>query len=232
MVLSIGFILEQNDFFLTGSEDGTVCMYSLDTFTYEKMLTRCTLPIRDIALSPDGQWAAVASEWVPKVPKFVGTVLTMRSELEVKTVNIIDTYRVLYLRDLPKPVKHLSYDPSGTYIAASCTDGIVYIYSLSTEEPDLVRKVDGLIRSLETESIASSRAAWHPDGRAFAAPTATRDIQVLSSGDGERQRAFSGGHIGDITALAWSPNGAMLLTASSDRKMVLWDTKTQKILAR
>ena len=28
------------------------------------MLTRYTLPIRDIALSPDGQWAAVASEYV------------------------------------------------------------------------------------------------------------------------------------------------------------------------
>ncbi len=156
----------------------------------------------------------------------------MRSELEVKIVNITDTYRVLYLRDLPKPVKHLSYDPSGTYIAASCTDGIVYIYSLSSEEPDLIRKVDGLIRNLETESKSSSRAAWHPDGRAFAAPTATRDIQVLSTGDGERQRAFAGGHMGDITALAWSPNGAMLLTASSDRKIVLWDAETQKILAR
>ena len=46
-------------------------MYSLDTFTYEKMLTRCTLPIRDIALSPDGQWAAVASEWVSMVPRIV-----------------------------------------------------------------------------------------------------------------------------------------------------------------
>ena len=168
----------------------------------------------------------------PNGPEKCGKVLTMRSELEVKIVNITDTYRVLYLRDLPKPVKHLSYDPSGTYIAASCTDGIVYIYSLSTEQPDLMRKVDGLIRSLETDSISSSRAAWHPDGRAFAAPTATRDIQVLSSGDGERQRAFAGGHMGDITALAWSPNGAMLLTASSDRKLVLWDTKTQKILAR
>lgn len=159
-------------------------------------------------------------------------VLTMCSELEVKIVNILDTYRVLYLRDLPKPLKHLSYDPSGTYIAASCTDGIVYIYSLSTEEPALIRKVDGLIRSLETESNSSSRVAWHPDGRAFAAPTATKDIQVISSGDGERQRVFAGGHMGDITALAWSPNGAMLLSASSDRKIVLWDTKTQKILAR
>ncbi len=150
----------------------------------------------------------------------------------MKVINIADTLKVLYLRELQKPTKHLSFDPSGSYIAASCTDGIVYVYSLSTEEPELVRKVDGIVRSLEIESESSSRAIWHPDGRAFAAPTATRDIQVVSSGDGERQRAFSGGHMGDVTALAWSPNGAMLITAGSDRKILLWDTKTQKLLSR
>ena len=53
---------QKNDFFLTGSEDGTVCMYSLETYTYEKMLTRFTLPVRDLAISPDGQWAAISSE--------------------------------------------------------------------------------------------------------------------------------------------------------------------------
>ena len=158
--------------------------------------------------------------------------LTGNSELTVKIVNVADTYTVLYLRDLPKPAKHLSFDPSGSYIAASCTDGIVYIYSLSTEEPDLVRKVEGLIKSLDIESESSSRAIWYPDGRAFAAPTATRDIQVISSGDGERQRVFSGGHLGDVTALAWSPNGTLLITAGSDRKIVVWDTKTQKPLSR
>ena len=154
------------------------------------------------------------------------------SELVIKVVNTADSYKVLYLRELPKPTKHLSFDPSGTYIAASCTDGIVYIYSLSTEEPELIRKVDGLIRRLEVESDLSARAVWHPDGRAFAAPTATRDVQVVSSGDGERQRAFSGGHMGDVTALAWSPNGALLITAGKDHKIVLWDTKTQKTLSR
>ena len=54
----------QNDFFVTGSEDGTVCLYSLETYQYDKMLVRCSLPIRDVALSPDGTWAAVASEFV------------------------------------------------------------------------------------------------------------------------------------------------------------------------
>ncbi|MDI1489198.1 MAG: DNA polymerase alpha accessory factor Mcl1 [Ramalina farinacea] len=204
-----------NDFFLTGSDDGTVCMYSLETYTYEKMVTRFTLPIRDIALSPDGQWAAIASD-----------------ELAVKIVNLEDSFKILYLRDLPKPAKHLSYDPSGTFLAASCTDGAVYLYSLSKEEPELKRKIQGVIRSLDIEAETSSKAAWHPDGRAFAAPTATRDIQVISHSDGELQRSFSGGHMGDITALAWSPNGALLLTAGKDRKVLLWDTKSQKIVAR
>ncbi|MCJ1259786.1 hypothetical protein MMC24_007625 [Lignoscripta atroalba] len=208
-------IAASNEFFLTGSEDGTVFKYSLETYLYEEMLVRCSLPIRDIALSPDGNWAAVASD-----------------ELTVKVVDTRDMNKVLYLREQPKPAKHLSFHPSGSYLAVSCTNGIVYIYSLTTEEPVLVRKVDGLIRNLEADAEASSRAIWHPDGRAFAAPTATRDIQVVSRDDGERQRAFSGGHMGDITALAWSPNGALLVTAGSDRKVLLWETKTQKIVAR
>lgn len=95
-----------------------------------------------------------------------------------------------------------------------------------------MRKVDGLIRQLETTDEASSRAIWHPDGRAFAVPTVTREAQVVSLGDGEKQRAFSNGHAGEITALAWSPNGALLLTAGADKKITLWEVKSQKVLAR
>jgi chromosome transmission fidelity protein 4 len=182
--------------------------------TFEKFLVRCALPIRDVALSPDGVWCAVASD-----------------ELTVKIVKTEDTDRVLYLRDQAKPVKHLSFDPSGSYITLSCTDGLVYVYSLLGDEPEFVRSIDGLIRSLDTDQEISSKVAWHPDGRAFAAPTATRDIQVMSKGDWENQRKFSNGHMGNITALAWSPNGAMLITAGKDKKILLWETKTQKVLA-
>ncbi len=208
-------IAATNDFFVTGSEDGRVCVYSLENFRFDMMITRCTLPIRDLAISPDDAWLAVASD-----------------EIEVKIVNISEMTRVLYLREHPKPTKHVSFNPSGSHIAVSCTDGIVYIYSLSTEEPELIRKVDGVIRSLETDVDISSKAVWHPDGRAFAAPTATRDIQVISWEDGERQRAFNGSRLGDVTSLAWSPNGALLLSAGSDGKILLWETKTQKTLAK
>ena len=203
----------QNDFFVTGSEDGTVSKYSLESMSFDKYLVRSTLPIRDVSISPDGRWCAVASD-----------------ELVVKVVRTNDTSSVMYLREQLKPVKHLSFDSSSKYIALSCTDGLVYFYSLTADEPELVHKVDGLIRTVETDDEVSSKVTWHPDGRAFAAPTATKDIQVMSIGDWENQRVFTSGHMGDITALAWSPNGAMLASAGKDRKIILWETKTQKIL--
>jgi chromosome transmission fidelity protein 4 len=101
------------------------------------------------------------------------------SELTVKLVDVNDPSRVRYLRDQVKPVKHLSFHPSGLYIALSASDGALYVYSLSKEEPELLKKVDGLIRALETDSEASSKAVWHPDGRAFAAPTAARGLFFL-----------------------------------------------------
>ncbi len=148
----------------------------------------------------------------------------------MKIVNTHDMTQLRYLRDQPKPVKHLAFDNSGSTLAVSCSDGIVYMYSLSSEEPKLLKRVDGLVKPLETEAEASSKVVWHPDGRAFAAPTATRDLQVISFGDWEKQRVFRDGHSSDISAAAWSPNGALLATTSVDRKLLLWDTKAQKIL--
>lgn len=134
------------------------------------------------------------------------------------------------LRDHPKPVKHLSIDLNGKYLTASCTDGIIYIYSLS--DYSLFRKIDGVIKRLETSDRATSKCVWHPDGRAFACATATRDIQVVSVDDGALQRTFTGGHNGDITSLAWSSNGALLATSSTDDQLVVWQTKTQAIIKK
>ncbi|KIV99051.1 uncharacterized protein PV09_09223 [Verruconis gallopava] len=206
-------VAASNTFFVVGSEDGTVSKYSLETNTLDEVLTRCTLPIRDVALSPDGNWVAVASD-----------------ELSVKVVNTSDMMQVMHLRAQPRAVKHVTFDSSGSLISVSCVDGAVYVYSLSSEEPRLIQKVEGLIKSLETDAEASSKAVWHPDGRAFGAPTGTRDFQVVSREDWEPQRAFKDGHASDITAAAWSPNGAILVTTSMDRKMCMWDTKTQKLL--
>ena len=61
-----------NDFFLVGSEDGSVRKYSLYTNAMEEILVRSTLPVRDMALSPDGRWVAVASEYVIVATRHIG----------------------------------------------------------------------------------------------------------------------------------------------------------------
>lgn len=208
-------VAANDDFFIVGSEDGTVSLYSLGSNTFERFLTRCTLPVRDVALSPDGKLCAVASD-----------------ELTVKVVGTADISRIFHLKEHGKPTKHVSFDPKGSILTLSCTDGVVYVYSMTAEEPELIRKVDGAIGSLDTNEDASSSVAWHPDGRAFAVPTPIRDIQVVSKNDWENQRSFRNGHEGDITAIAWSPNGAMLATAAKDKKVLVWQTKDQTVIGR
>lgn len=208
-------VAANDEFFIVGSEDGTVSLYSLETNTFERFLTRCTLPVRDIALSPDGRLCAVASD-----------------ELTVKVVGTADNSSIFHLKEHGKPTKHVAFDPKGSMLTLSCTDGVVYVYSMTAEEPELIRKVDGAIGSLETNEDASSSVAWHPDGRAFAVPTPIRDIQVVSKNDWENQRSFRNGHEGDITAIAWSPNGAMLATAAKDKKVLIWQTKDQTVIGR
>lgn len=163
---------------------------------------------------------------------FWTTRLTTKSELTVKVVNVDDMTNVKYLREQTKGSKHVSFDPSGRFIAVSCTDGVLYIYSIAADEPELVRKIDGAIRRLEPEDEATTRVVWHPDGTAFATAQASREIAVFSTSDWSPQKPFTSAHSGDITALGWSPNGALLATASTDGKILLWETKTQNILKR
>lgn len=154
------------------------------------------------------------------------------SELTVKVVNVNDMTNVKYLREQTKGSKHVSFDPSGRFVAVSCTDGVLYIYSIVSDEPELVRKIDGAIRRLEPENEATSRVAWHPDGTAFATAQATREVAIFSTSDWSPQKSFTSAHNGDITALDWSPNGALLATAGADGRILLWETSTQNILKR
>lgn len=208
-------VVAAQDFFIVGSEDGTVSLYSMATNMFERFLLRTSLPIRDVSLTSDSIWCAVASD-----------------EMSVKIVNTQDISQVKHLREHNGAARHVSFDPPGRLAVVSGTDGILYVYSLTADKPELIRKIDGIIEAIDGDSILSTKAAWHPDGRAFAVPTPTKDIQVISKNDWEKQRRFPNGHLADITAVAWSPNGAMLASASKDGKVLIWETKTQSVIQR
>ena len=51
--------------FASASEDCTINLFNLAKSDQNvKLLTRCTLPVREVVFSPDGEWLGVASEYI------------------------------------------------------------------------------------------------------------------------------------------------------------------------
>ncbi|KAK9465491.1 WD40-repeat-containing domain protein [Lipomyces arxii] len=201
--------------FATCSEDGTVALFSIDTCEVQHMLARQSLPIHDIAFSGDGLWVAIAGE-----------------DTTVKIVNIVDITRTLTLSGHRQNVKHLSYHPNGALIATSSTDGAIRIYSISSEEPRLIKTIENITVAVDANSQVSTKIAWHPDGRAFATQNKTHDVVTVSREKWSIERAFVSGHKAALNDFAWSPNGAYLATAGADGRINIWDTKTQNIIVK
>ena len=161
-------------------------------------------------------------------------------ETNAKVVNINSTSRVIILRGHAKSVKHITFHPNGNFVTTSSADGGIYVFSISSEEASLIKKLDGIIPAVDVESETSSKVVWHPDGTTFAAPTPSKgisfiipvnvDIQLVSMEGWEKQVVFKNGHTGSITDIEWSPNGAYLATAGADGKVNIWQTKDQTIL--
>ncbi|GHH52305.1 nSTAND1 domain-containing NTPase [Lentzea cavernae] len=68
--------------------------------------------------------------------------------------------------------------------------------------------------------------AWHPDGKLLAAGCTDATVCLLHLSDELEERSQLSGHRGQINAVAWSPNGKNLLTASDDRTARVWDPET------
>lgn len=177
------------------------------------MLVRFTLPVRSIALSADEKFIASCSD-----------------EVEVKVVNRQDIEQIFVLRNHPKPIKHLSYDPTGTWLAASCTDGKVYMYNVEQDEPRFVKAIDGVIQRLELTDAASSQCVWHPAGKVFACATAAREVLIVSAQEGKIEKRFAGLHNSSVTSISWSSNGRLLASSAIEGSLIVWNALTGQAL--
>jgi WD40 repeat protein/serine/threonine protein kinase len=156
------------------------------------------LPALTSCLSPDGKHLAIAA---------VGSIQVV----EVQTHK-----QVAVLPPILHMVHQLTFSADGQRLAAAAWDGSVRVWDVKTQ------------KTLHTfrHSDRVMCVAFHPNGRQLASGSCDNTAKVWDLETGREMETLRG-HIGYVTAVAYSGDGKRLATASGHRyqgEVQLWDT--------
>jgi WD40 repeat protein len=164
--------------------------------------------LRAVAFAPDGKTVAAAS-----------TSFQAGQTSEVRVWETA-TGKSVWHADRPQIwFQGLAFSTDGSQLAALEQTGAITLYDTGGRE----------VRRLATEGGAGtvSHVTFSPTGRLLA--VATHDfankkthVRLYESATGSLRHVFTG-HSGQVTALAFSPDGKRLVTGANDTTVLLWD---------
>lgn len=188
----------EKSFLASGSEDGTVRLWSLHTFTNVVALKGHLYPVWDVKFSPrgyyfvSGSYDRTARLWCTEnahpLRIFAG---------HLSDVNVVD------------------FHPNGNYVATGSADRTVRIWDLHSGSS---------VRLFTGHKAGVQSVRFSPDGRHLVSSGADNRVLLWDIGEAAPLADFEG-HTANVHSLCFSREGHMLATGGMDNCVKLWDVK-------
>jgi WD40 repeat protein len=185
---------------LVASEDGTVSIWSLNTFELLHSVKVSADTVRCISVSPDEKQVAFGCR-----------------NNQVHIYDLEDYTLLKTLHGHTMSVFSLQYAPDGNYLVSGGRDAQVKIWDTVSYN---------LLHNIPAHLFAVNSIVFHPTLPYFATGSMDKSIKIWGADDFKlyknisREKGYAG-HQLSINKLAW--NGAQLLSVSDDKKVIVWD---------
>lgn len=200
------------------SRDGTIRAISLGTGRIERTW-RIGSSATAVAISPDDRYLAIGA---------ADGIVCLRRVADGALLQCMIAHQ--------GQVSGLAFDPAGARLASSSWDGRVFLWRVPSLAFAARRAIPG----------SANAIAFSPDGRHLAIAASTRPpIRTPAEARREADGALSPrepgnavylwapgadpralrGHRGPVTQVAWTPDGARILSASWDRAVRMWEAR-------
>ena len=110
----------------------------------------------------------------------------------------------------------IGFNYNGEYVASGGMDGKVFVFRV----PD-----GSLVCSLDAQADIVW-LQWHPNGNMLLCGTEDGSAWMWLVPSGECKQVFGGVHVEAVTGGQFTPDGKLVVTASQDGSLVIWDPKT------
>jgi WD40 repeat protein len=209
-----------------GSE-GSISLRDVDSLVMRSGPQPVAAPVSALSFSADGAWLAAATgenglvfgrlaRPAPDEPR-----KSLRAKADADRAGF-DLANPLRLSGHNGPVTGIAFAPGGQLAATSGTDATVRLWNPQGGAVDKSRP-DIVLRDIPR----AAALAYSPDGRCLAVGTSD-SIRLWNIRDGV-EIARLANRSGDITCLAFSPDGELLASASRDWPILIWSVGAQRI---
>lgn len=183
-----------------GASDGSIHLWDLVTNTETQVLVGHEFGISAMAFSFDGKLLASAD--------FEGNTLVWNME----TYEQVNQFE----HAPPNSINDLAFSPDDNVLAIAAILGGIQMKDMTTGERFDNELTDDGITAL----------AFSPDGKYLAYGQPTGVIRVWGEDGWKTSLALLRSHRGKITDLVFSPNSELLVSASEDSTVRIWETST------